>query len=138
MKMAAGNDDEYPTVISRYDGAALLAQPLACRIAQGEISLEEALRGFANHPNRLLKEAYKDVPPYLRDLIYQCSVSYTEFSSSYVQLIVCLIGEVPRQTLFLNLNYDTYVEQAIRQFTSNALRFEAFEDYVVPGRSTAK
>ncbi len=48
---------------------------------------------------------------------------------------MCLIGEVPRQTLFLNLNYDTYVEQAIRQFTSNAIRFEAFEDYVVPGRS---
>ena len=46
-----------------------------------------------------------------------------------------LIGEVPHQILFLNLNYDTYVEQAIRQFTSNAIRFEAFEDYVVPGRS---
>ena len=71
------NDDEYPTVISRYDGAALLAQPLARRIAQGEIGLEEALRRFANHPNRLLKEAYKDVPPYLRDL----ETSYTNVPS---------------------------------------------------------
>jgi hypothetical protein len=127
-------NDVYLPIVGRYPGAALLAQPLARRIAEGEVGVEEALRGFAVHTDEQLREAYKHVPPYLRDLMHSCTAFYTVYPSCYIQLIVRLAAEIPHRILFLNLNYDTYVESAIEAFTSNAISFQDFPDYVVPDR----
>ena len=77
-----------------------------------------------------LREHYKHVPPYLRDLLMMCSYEYTPYPSSYIQLVQALLAEKPSDVLFIVLNYDDLLEQALYRFTGGEIRFESLDDYV--------
>ena len=121
-------------ILAEYDGAWVLAQGLASRSLEADFDLEKELSRIAKHPRDQMRKHYKHIPPYLRDLLLMCSYQYTSYPSSYIQLVQALLDEVPSDVLFLVLNYDDLLEQALYQFTSGTTRFESLDDYIRPDR----
>lgn len=121
---------EFRSILAQYEGAVVLAQNLAARSSLGDFDLEKELKRIAEHPDDQVREHYKHVPPYLRDLLMMCSYGYTSYPSCYIQLVQALLAEEHSDVLFLALNYDDMLEQALYRFTSGALRFESLDDYV--------
>jgi hypothetical protein len=123
----------YWDVMQHYDGAAILSQDLAPLILSGEISIEKELRRYAEHRDQRIRQHFKHIPAYLRDLLFRASREYTHVPSSYVRLIIKLMAENPHDVLFLVLNYDNLLESALRRFDSN-LQFTQIEQYVASNR----
>ena len=127
------NLDQYGAfwpILAEYEGALVLAQGLATQTSLPDFDLEKELRRISKHPDDLMREHYKHVPPYLRDLLMMCSYNYTSYPSCYVQLVQALLAEEPSDVLFLVLNYDDMLEQALYQFTSGGIKFESLDGYV--------
>lgn len=127
------NKSGYWSILQHYPGAKVLAQLLAPRISSGEIGIENALREYANHKDHRIREHFKHIPAYLRDLLQRSSTNYTSMPSCYIQLVVELLAERPHEVLFLVLNYDTLLESAISQFDSR-LQFSSIGHYVAEER----
>ena len=119
-------------ILAEYEGAVVLAQDLAARSNRRDFDLEKELRRIAEHPSDQVREHYKHIPPYLRDLMMMCSYEYTSYPSCYIQLVQVLLAEQPSDVLFLVLNYDDLLEQALYRFSSGVVYFESLEDYVKP------
>ena len=119
-------------ILAEYDGAVVLAQELATRSDRPDFDLEKELRRIAEHPSDQVREHYKHIPPYLRDLLMMCSYEYTSYPSCYIQLVQALLAEEPSDVLFLVLNYDDMLEQALYRFSGGVVHFESLEDYVRP------
>ena len=129
------NRDEFRAILAEYEGAVVLAQSLAPKASDSSFDLEQELKRIAEHPNHLMREHYKHIPPYLRDLLLMCSYEYTSYPSCYVQLVQAVLVEEPSDVLFLVLNYDDLLEQALYLFTEGAISFESLDDYVRADRS---
>jgi hypothetical protein len=123
---------DFRSILAEYEGAVVLAQGLASKskLTGSGFDLEKELKSIAEHPSRLMREHYKHVPPYLRDLLMICSYEYTPYPSCYIRLAQLLLADEPSDVLFLVLNYDDLLEQALYQFTAGAIRFESLDDYV--------
>lgn len=124
------NHDAYWRVMERYPGARVLTQLLAPKSRQNEFSLEQELRTLASHSDLNVATHFKQIPPYLRDLLVAASYEYTHMPGCYFQLIYELLSQHPHQLLFLVLNYDNLLEQALAQFHPRQYKFESMEDYV--------
>jgi len=60
-----------------YHGARYLAQDIGRTAPEGK-QLEAALWHYANHPTSpQIRELYKEIPVFLRDLLNKCSREYT-------------------------------------------------------------
>ena len=106
----------YQAVLSKYPGADFLAQSLATQISSGQDNIENALREYAEHSNTRIREQFKQIPPYIRDLIHRCTTQYTNSPSSYSQLVKSLLADHEHDLLFIVLNYDNYLESALSSF----------------------
>ena len=127
------NLDQFPEfreILAEYDGAVVLAQDLAPRSSVPGFDLEKELRRIADHQDPMMREHYKHVPAYLRDLLMMCSYEYTRYPSCYIQLVEDILSEEPSDILFLVLNYDDLLEQALYRFTNGTVIFESQDDYV--------
>lgn len=105
--------------------------PLTTTLFDGArgIGLEASLRHYAHHPtSETLRERYKHVPPYLRDLLWQCC-NDTLWPSGYIRLVAQLLGEHSYEVLFLVLNYDDLLEKALRLLEPDRYTFENMGDY---------
>lgn len=127
--------DEFRPILAEYPGAVVLAQGLASKSSFRDFDLEKELRRLAEHPEEQIRQHFKDIPPYLRDLLLMCSYRYTSYPSSYILLVQALLAEVPSDILFLVLNYDDLLEQAIYRYSNGELYFESLDDYVRSDRS---
>ena len=119
----------YQEILSKYPGADVLTQKLAPLILSGQISVEKALRKYAEHSNALMQAHFKHIPPYIRDLIYCSSTRYTHSPSSYVQLVIDLLAEHPHDLLFIVLNYDNFLESALSSFNPKH-QFDSIDKYL--------
>jgi len=119
-------------VMKLYPGAKYLSDLLYPVIVKGEIAIEEELRRYAKHDDADLQEKFKHVPPYLRDLLWECSHNYVEEPGSYKRLITELLAEQPHNVLFLTLNYDNLLEKALTLLRGWTFRDRG--DYFRPGR----
>ena len=126
---------DFRSIIRHYAGAVVIAQDLAPKSKASNFDLEKELRRIAEHTSGLRRDHYKHIPPYLRDLLTECSYGYTPYPSCYVRLVQDLLAEAPSDVLFLVLNYDDLLEQALYQFTGGTYRFESLDDYVRAERS---
>ena len=129
------NHIEFRSILAEYEGAVVLAQDLATRSLRPEFDLEKELRRIAEHPSDQVREHYKHIPPYLRDLLMTCSYQYTSYPSCYIQLVQGLLAEEPSDALFLVLNYDDMLEQALYRFSNWGIKFESLDDYISPSHS---
>ena len=124
---------QYRELLEDYPGADHLAQTLAQLTSQKDFNLEQELRRLAEHPNSQTRENFKQIPAYLRDLLFRCSNLYTATPSSYSQLLQIIIAEHPHEVLFLTLNYDDLLEKAIKLFDP-ALEITDLTDYTDSNR----
>lgn len=115
-----------------YPGARFLRARLEMDNAQA-IGLEDALLGYAIHENEPIRQQFKHIPPYLRDLLFECSQSYIQDPDGCIQLITELLAEHSYEVLFLTLNYDNLLEKALTLFDPD-YRFENLSDYISPTR----
>lgn len=127
--------DEFRPILDEYEGAVVLAQGLATRSGNPDFDLEKELKRLATHPEDQIREHFKGIPPYLRDLLMMCSYNYTSYPSSYMELVKALLGEAPSDVLFLVLNYDDLLEQALDRYSTGEILFTTMGDYVRSDRS---
>jgi len=123
----------YWELMQPYNGAAVLSQELAPLILSGETSIEKELRRYAQHKDERIRQNFKHIPAYLRDLLYRASTQYTNVPSSYMRLIIKLLADYPHDVLFITLNYDNLLESALKRFDP-MLQFREIEEYVADGR----
>lgn len=74
----------YWQVMQHYNGAKFLGQRLAQKSLAGAIDIENELKTYAEHKNKVIREHFKHIPAYLRDLLYLASTQYTHEPSSYI------------------------------------------------------
>lgn len=123
------NNPQYWNIMRHYRGARVLTQMLAPLISSGQIDVENALRKYAEHTDSEIREQFKHIPAYLRDLLYRASTRYVSMPSCYVRLVAELLAEHPHDVLFLILNYDNLLETALNQFNPK-FQFNNIDDYV--------
>ncbi len=131
-----GGNQEYQNIIRWYPGANTLAQRIA-RLdrSENEIGIERELRRYAEHHNSQIREHFKHIPAYLRDLLYLASNAYTYTPSGYVELIIELLAEYPHDVLFIVLNYDNLLEIALSEYDREQFQFTDITQYVADNRS---
>lgn len=121
-------DDGQPSfvsLLSQYPGARYLANLIV-----GRPDIEAVLHDLALREDPVTRKQFKEVPAYLRDVIYATTTS-ASIPGSYVELIDGLLVRRPHDVLFLVLNYDTLLEQAL---AGRGLLYKALEDYIRPER----
>ncbi len=123
------SNPDYQGILTKYPGADFLAQSLAPLASSGQISVEKALRKYAEHPDTVIRARFKHIPPYIRDIIYASSTMYTYSPSSYAQLVMGLLAEHPHDLLFIVLNYDTFLESALTSFNPE-YQFDSINKYI--------
>ena len=96
--------------------------------------MEDALRHYAEHPSEQLRQRFKHIPPYLRDLLWLCSEEYTRVPSGYVRLVTQLLAEHPHEVMFILMNYDDLLEKALTSF-DGAYTFDKLPYYIAEHRS---
>ena len=121
-------------VLNKYPGAHFLASLLAEEIASGEEGVEATLKKYAEHPDPQMREHFKQVPLYLRDLIFLASHRYLDVPGCYIQLVSGLLAQVPHRVLFIVLNYDTLLESALTYYNRDEYVFSFHQDYLADNR----
>ncbi len=110
-----------------------MAQQLGPLAEAGTQSLEQKLREYSEHSDVRIRQYFKHIPPYLRDLLYEVSKKYVGIPGCYVQLAMQLLADVPHEVMFILLNYDDLLERALAEFDP-ALAIQSIDDYVASGR----
>lgn len=113
---AIGKHPHYSGVLDPYPEAKSLASVLSPLSDAAEFDLESRLRMLADHRDVRVRQQFKQVPPYLRDLLWRASYEYTDTPGTCLQLIYALLADAPHHVLFLVMNYDTLLEQALALF----------------------
>lgn len=120
---------QYEGILQQYHGANVLAADLAEQSLAGTLNLERSLRTYSRHDDDRLRHCFFDVPPYLNALITQVSRRYTKFHGTFVRFIISVLSDVPHYVVFVSLNYDNILEQALAKFDAR-FRFGELDDYV--------
>lgn len=120
----------YHKVAGNYPRAYYLANLLAPYQGGSGFNLEEKLREFAYHDDDHIRDAFKEVPPYLRDVLWEVSRHYVEMPGTHIELASRLVAQQPHHTLFLSLNYDTFLETALSFFGNS---YGSISGYVSKG-----
>ena len=124
---------DYFPLLSPYPGAESLAARLSPLSHSNEFDLEGELRKLAEHQDGRIRQQFKHVPPYLRDLLWRANYQYTPLAGTYLQLVHTLLADSPHHVLFLVLNYDTLLSQTLQLFDSTFV-FDSVSTYVRPDR----
>ena len=124
---------DFWNVLSRSEGAMNLYVQLHPLAVTNSLPLEQKLSEFANHKDPRVRESFKQLPPYISDVLFRCSTAYQYDNGTYRQLVHVLLAEAGNKVAFLVMNYDTLLEQAITAFDP-MLSFRSMADYVADGR----
>ena len=127
------NPHYFSSIMNVYPRARVLTQIIAPRAAAGTETIETELARLARHEDAQTSQDFKQIPPYLRDLLYRVSKGYTELPGHYVQLAHLLLKDHGCEVLFLVMNYDDLLEQALTHLYPE-FKFEKMSDYVDDGR----
>ena len=123
---------DYWDVAEPYQGARHLIQQLAA--LSSEVSIEDELRKLMEHRDPQTRENFKYIPMYLRDLLVKASYEYTSIPGSYSLLVQTLLADTDHEVLFLVLNYDNLLEQALTAYDPVSYQFGNTDEYVHASR----
>jgi hypothetical protein len=105
----------FEQILSRFPTVRARADELRTKLAKGK-SFEDVFRN-------VLASAYRNktfwpyqVPLYLRELLWTVSDDYLQGSSKFDTLVRCVLESKFRRVLFLNLNYDLFLEYALANY----------------------
>ncbi|MCH8910948.1 MAG: SIR2 family protein [Chloroflexi bacterium] len=120
--------DSFIRTLNRYPGAEYVAGLLNQMNIGEDYRFEDELTRIASNPN--LAKHFREVPPYISDIISEVSVHFGRTSGNYAALIADLIISPDDEVLFITLNYDTLLEQALSRFDSASYSFSSMDHYV--------
>jgi len=128
-----GARDIFWRVLETYRGAQVLASDLGELVRRG-LNIEQKLREYSEHRDGRVRNHFKHVPPYLRDLLNTVVREYTgeHPPGTHLRFLMKLLTS-NLQLAFVVLNYDDYVELSLSAFDER-LRIRTMDDYVAPGR----
>lgn len=126
--------DHFEQLMRRYPRADVLFQELYPLAATETLNLEQKLREYAGHSNAIVREAFKQIPPYLRDVLATCTDHYQGNSGCYTQLILGLLAHTNHDVAFIVMNYDDLLERALNRFDYNLYHYRALGDYILDDR----
>ncbi|MEX0786181.1 MAG: hypothetical protein WD939_06050 [Dehalococcoidia bacterium] len=117
-----------------YRGAEVLGAELG-RLARDDsaFDLEARLTQYATSSDERTRRHFKDVPPYLRDVLMHASNEYVPSPTNYINLVRRLLQDGTHEITFVVLNYDTLLERALSRY-DRSLTFRNLDEYVTPGR----
>lgn len=118
-----------------YAGAEVLGAELG-RLAMRQddsFDLEARLTAYANSRDERTRRAFKDIPPYLRDVLVRVNTDYVPSPTNYINLVRRLLQDETHEVFFIVLNYDTLLEQALVRY-DRSLAISSMDDYVVRTR----
>lgn len=128
----------FAEVMRYYPGVEALRHRLMPPAGDPDWSIETALAALARSTDQPTSEQFRQVPAYLRDLLDRCSREYVDTPGCYMQLIAALMSDdaTKHDVLFLTLNYDNLLEQALTR--SRNQPFTTIDEYVDvgPGHAT--
>lgn len=117
-----------------YPGVKVLGAELG-RLAQLEsaFDLEERLSQYASSTDTPTGRHFKDIPPYLRDLLISVTNGYVPSPTNYLNLVRRLLHGGSHEICFVSLNYDTLLEKALQAYDGD-LKIRILDDYVAEDR----
>ena len=119
----------FDTIMEPYPRAKVLSQIIAPRAAAGTETIETELARLARHDDLQTSQDFKEIPAYLRDLLQKSSRDYTSLPGHYIQLAHLLLKDYGCEVLFLVMNYDDLLEQALT-YIFPEFQFTKMSDYV--------
>ena len=123
------NSHYFQTIMEPYPRAKVLTQIIAPTAAAGTTTIETELARLARHDDLQTSQDFKQIPPYLRDLLHKVSKDYIPLPGHYIQLAHLLLKDHQCEVLFLVLNYDDLLEQALTHLYPS-LKFSNIRHYV--------
>ena len=118
-----------------YPGAEVLGAELG-RLAMSQdesFDLEARLTAYATSGDERTRRAFKDIPPYLRDVLVSVNTKYVPSPTNYINLVRRLLHDGTHEVFFIVLNYDTLLERALARY-DRSLAISSMDDYVVRTR----
>lgn len=122
------------TLFEEYSGAVAIAARLALIARKGTFGLEQALRQLSEHSDPSVRDNFREVPAYLRDLLHTVSTQYTSSPTTFIQLCAVLMSDHPHNIAFVTTNYDTFLEQALNYHDPSIYEFTEMGHYIDPRR----
>ena len=102
---------------------------LRARLAKGE-NLEAVLRDFYDSARANQKYWPFQIPLYLRQLFWTISQDYTDGSTKFDTLVRRTLASAYRNVLFLSLNYDLFLDEAIMGY--ECVDLSDMDSYIPP------
>lgn len=130
---------EFREHLLKYPGAHQLQQAeLGAMSSKNTFPLEEKLREYAKDPNSDIRDQFKYIPPYFRDIIRRCASGYLAGSpGAYATFLHQLLRPAAHDVLFIVLNYDTILENALNIYYGNTFPMSQFQHYI-SGRASGR
>jgi SIR2-like domain len=106
---------QFDALLARYPGLTARLDELRNDL-RNNANFEEVFRGLLESAERHRKFWPLQIPMYLRELFWTISVEYVQGSSKYDTLIRQALESSYEEVLFINLNYDLFLENALTTY----------------------
>ncbi len=106
-------------------GAGHLGLEIA-RETDDDFDLEARLREYASHKDEQVRRWFRDVPPYLRDLLTNATYKYVRTPGNYILLLKKLVLDHGHHVGFVVMNYDNLLERSLEQLGWTVADFNSY------------
>ena len=110
----------FNAILRKYPKAEALSDRIRTRLTARD-SLEDLLRSLEEERNLYLKKRYYAIPLYLQELLGEVSAHYVQGATKFDTLVGSLEGSSYEKVMYLTLNYDLFLETALRRLYRIAL-----------------
>jgi hypothetical protein len=126
------NHGTFLEILKRYPRAELIAGEF--RQKANQVPLEQMLRAAREEASPVVRALFREIPPYLQELLGTVGQAHiihgpSAYGLLAVEVARCIPGRFDR-VLYLSLNYDTLLDQALSTLYSH--RFSSMQSYVWP------
>ena len=117
----------FDQILSHYPKVQARLDEIRTRLDQGE-NVEGILRDLYNAAHRTSNYWALGIPLYLRELFWTISLDYLRGSSKFDTLVRYALDSPFENILFLNLNYDLFLESALERYGNH--EFNSLSSYL--------
>jgi hypothetical protein len=112
---------QFDGILSRYPTVTALLDELRTKLAKGG-NFEEIFRGLLESAERHRTFWPLQLPLYFRELFWTVSLDYMRGSSKFDTLVRRVLESSFEQIMFINLNYDLFLEDAFTKYDQHEFR----------------
>jgi len=131
----ASKQSSYGSILRRYPRVNAAADEIRSTLRRKNMPLERYLAQMKGSKSPNVRQQYRQVPLYLQELLWRCSVDFPIVGGTKFNTLVARIEhrlhEDLEEVLYLSLNYDVLMEAALKSLYLNG--FSNIVDYVPDG-----